>query len=141
MRAALPLGLRNALAELILDGFDDAASRATLEALAAFCRGEALDPEAAARLARLDWFEPAGPGRLRLPGARRARQAALCQRAAAARAMLGRGPTPGAEALVGLLARAARLGDAGLHFEVHELLEPRWMRAEGLERLALQGLI
>ena len=43
--------------------------------------------------------------------------------------------------LNGLLARVARLADAGLYFEVHELLEPRWIRAEGDERLALQGLI
>jgi hypothetical protein len=33
------------------------------------------------------------------------------------------------------------LFDAGLHFEVHELLEPYWARAEGGERQALQGLI
>ena len=36
-------------------------------------------------------------------------------------------------------ARAA--WDAGLFFEVHELLEPHWLRATGPERPALQGLI
>jgi hypothetical protein len=39
------------------------------------------------------------------------------------------------------LDRAARLASAGLFFEVHELLEPVWLRAEGAERSALQGLI
>jgi predicted metal-dependent hydrolase len=39
------------------------------------------------------------------------------------------------------LTRAALLADAGLHFEVHELLEPLWFRAEGAERTGLQGLI
>ena len=39
------------------------------------------------------------------------------------------------------MARAALLAERGLFFEVHELLEPRWMRAEGAERVALQGLI
>src|SRR5207249_698488 len=38
-------------------------------------------------------------------------------------------------------ARAAVLFDAGLAFEVHELLEPYWVRAHGDEREALQGLI
>lgn len=39
------------------------------------------------------------------------------------------------------LPAAALLFDAGLHFEVHELLEPHWARADGPERQALQGLI
>ena len=39
------------------------------------------------------------------------------------------------------LAAAAALFDAGLYFEVHELLEPYWTRAAGAERQALQGLI
>jgi hypothetical protein len=139
--SALPLGLRNRLAELILGGFDEPAARASLEALAAFCRGQPLDPEAVARLAELGWFETAAPGSVRLLGAHRAYQASLCQRAAAAVALLDGPATGDARTLIELLARAARLADAGLYFEVHELLEPRWMRAEGAERLALQGLI
>jgi predicted metal-dependent hydrolase len=39
------------------------------------------------------------------------------------------------------LDQAALLFDAGLHFEVHELLEPFWLRTEGAEKEALQGLI
>ena len=37
--------------------------------------------------------------------------------------------------------RAGRRFHAHLYFEVHELLEPYWMRAEGSARIALQGLI
>ena len=33
------------------------------------------------------------------------------------------------------------LFDAGLYFEVHEVLEPHWTRASGAGRQALQGLI
>jgi len=143
MASALPLPLRNRLAELILDAFDDAEARATLEALAAFCAGVegAPDGDAAARLAGLGWFEPAGPGRVRLRGAHRAHREVLCRRArAAARVAAATPEAPGAT-LAGLLARAARLADAGLHFEVHELLEPAWLRASGAERVGLQGLI
>ena len=40
-----------------------------------------------------------------------------------------------------VLARAALLFDARFYFEVHELLEPLWLRADGADRQALQGLI
>ena len=39
------------------------------------------------------------------------------------------------------LAQAAVLFDAGLYFEVHEILEPHWSGAAGPERQTLQGLI
>ena len=39
------------------------------------------------------------------------------------------------------LVSAALLFHAHLYFEVHELLEPYWLRAEGGDREALQGLI
>jgi len=39
------------------------------------------------------------------------------------------------------LDRAAELFNTGLYFEVHELLEPYWMRAQAEEREVLQGLI
>ncbi|MGH7414520.1 MAG: DUF309 domain-containing protein, partial [Candidatus Rokuibacteriota bacterium] len=39
------------------------------------------------------------------------------------------------------LDEAAALFGAGLYFEVHEVLEPYWIRAEGADREALQGLI
>ncbi|HEV8309247.1 MAG TPA: DUF309 domain-containing protein [Methylomirabilota bacterium] len=141
---ALPLGLRNRLAELILDAFDDVSARETLGALVRFCGSEEgrLRPEDATRLLTLGWFERAGPDRLRLRGAHQMYRPALCGRVAAATSMVAEGA--GGEAggsQAGLLGRAARLADAGLYFEVHELLEPAWMRAEGLARVALQGLI
>lgn len=39
------------------------------------------------------------------------------------------------------LERARAAWDAGLFFEVHELLEPVWMKEQGPERERLQGLI
>jgi predicted metal-dependent hydrolase len=39
------------------------------------------------------------------------------------------------------LGAAARLFDAGLFFEVHEVLEPHWAAARDATREALQGLI
>src|SRR5262245_6019220 len=48
----------------------------------------------------------------------------------------------GAEGGVGDVLRAARAAwDAGLFFEVHELLEPEWLRASGARKTTLQGLI
>jgi hypothetical protein len=143
MTAALPLGLRNRLAELILDAFDDAEARRCLTALARLCASSdgAVGDEAAGRLTELGWFEAAGPGRLRLRGPHQAHREALCRRAQAAAAVVASaGGEPG-PLLAGLLARAGRLADAGLYFEVHELLEPAWLRADGAERVALQGLI
>jgi len=46
-----------------------------------------------------------------------------------------------APGLAAILDAAGTLFDAGLFFEVHELLEPHWQRAEGRPREALQGLI
>jgi hypothetical protein len=141
---ALPLGLRNRLAELILEAFDAPPARRALEALASFCRSEdgRVGVDAAERLAAFGCFAPAGSGRVQLLGTHRAHRDALCRRAAAAWAMLESHtvPTDGST-LLGLLTRAAWLADAGLYFEVHELLEPAWFRAEGAERVALQGLI
>lgn len=63
------------------------------------------------------------------------------ERARRASAALAGAPlTPPAD-VPAALAAAARLFDAGLFFEVHELLEPHWFRATGPEREALQGLI
>jgi Domain of unknown function (DUF309) len=140
MRRALPLGLRNQLAELILEAFDHDEARHTLAAVAAFCEDDELEPAALARLGRLGWFERAGTGRLRLLGAHAGHHDALCRRATAGLGAVCRA-APDGRSVAGLLARAAVLADARLYFEVHELLEPAWMRAEGGERLALQGLI
>jgi uncharacterized protein len=142
MPSALPLGLRNRLAELILEAFNSDEARGTLAALVQACAGEPVEPGAAARLVGFGWFDPASAGRIRLRGAHQAHREALCRRAGAALRMLDRATTArDGDTLVARLDRAARLADAGLFFEVHELLEPAWLRAEGDERLGLQGLI
>lgn len=143
-RPALPLGVRNRLAELILDAFDRSESRLVLEALAGFCAADAgsVDADTARRLGDLGWLEPAGAGRFRLRGLGPAQGAAFRERVAAARALVGAVAEPSdGGSIPGLLARAALLADGGLYFEVHELLEPAWLRAEGGERLGLQALI
>jgi hypothetical protein len=140
---SLPLPLRNRLAELILDAFDRSEPRATLAALA---RGLAADEaslgeEDAARLLALGWFEAAGPGQVRLRGAHRGQRARLAERAGRAASLVGEWNDAPGDLLVRLLGRAAGLADHGLFFEVHELLEPAWFRAEEPLRSALQGLI
>jgi hypothetical protein len=139
----LPPALRNRLAHLILDALHDGAARRGLEAVAAVCADpRALDPAAA---------PPAGfPAELfdRHPDGWRIRsgfgphatafgeRAARAARALADRPLAAADPPPPAG-----LAEAATLFDAGLYFEAHEVLEPFWLRAEGAEREALQGLI
>ena len=109
-----PLRLRNRLAETILLALSDEAARRQLSALDFAWLVDAPADEAALVSAR----------------ARRASEAlAACPTTAA--------PSSADEALAG----AAVLFDAGLYFEVHELLEPHWVRATGAERQALQGLI
>jgi hypothetical protein len=109
-----PLRLRNRLAETILTALSDPAARRQLEAQDFAWLGDAPPEQAAIVRAR----------------ARRASQAlAAC---------------PSFEAEPSrdqALAAAAALFDAGLYFEVHELLEPSWTRSTGVERQALQGLI
>jgi hypothetical protein len=143
-RRALPLGVRNRLAELILEAFDRHECRTVLAALAGAGDGpvEREAVRAAAEGGWLEgWLEP-GSGAPRLRGLDRAQQAALSQRAGAACRLFQATPdAPAAGSLAGLLARAALLADAGLHFEVHELLEPAWLAAEGAARTGLQGLI
>ena len=79
----LPLPLRNRLAELILEAFEPGDARATLFALAAGCAldGSAVDARDADRLLALGWFEPLGPGRVRLRGAHRPHGRTLAERA------------------------------------------------------------
>ena len=68
--------------------------------------------------------------------------APLAARARSACAALAGRPLHGSRAeLAQALEDAAALFDAGLHFEVHEVLEPHWASSEGETREALQGLI
>lgn len=139
----LPLPLRNRLAELILEAFEPGEARATVLALARASSPDerAVDAADAARLLALGWFEPAGPGRVRLHGADRAHGPALGERASRAASVVHRWRDRHVEGLASLLDRAAALANHGLFFEVHELLEPVWFRAAEPERTALQGLI
>jgi hypothetical protein len=139
----LPLPLRNRLAELILDALHDPGSRAGLEALAAIC----ADPRARSGGRALpqrfpaDLFEMRG-GEMQVRGGYRAHAEELCDRAQRGWDLVRGIPfEPDAPSLDQVLRTAARLFDAGLYFEVHELLEPHWIRAEGGEREVLQGLI
>ena len=122
MIPTLPLRSRNRLAETILAALHDSRARDELEALARAPEGRS----------------PAGwlaPDEERHAGALVAR--ARCATAALA----GRAPGRPAPSIDEALGAAATLFDAGLYFEVHELLEPYWRDARGEEREALQGLI
>jgi DUF309 family protein family protein len=140
---SLPLPLRNRLSELIIDSFHDASARRGLEAVTAVCADAtalAGAVEVPAQFPR-DWFEQGEHG-LQLKGTWKEHAGELCERARRAwQALRGR-PLDHANApLATGLEAAALLFDAGLYFEVHELLEPYWMRERGEERDALQGLI
>jgi hypothetical protein len=110
-----PLGLRNRLAETILSALDDPVARRELE-----------HPE------HFAWLTDARPEHAAIVHARARR---------ASEALAACPPLPPDRSLAHALVAAAALFDAGLHFEVHELLEPHWTRATGAERQALQGLI
>ena len=129
----LPLPLRNRLAELILDSLHDPKARATLSALVRFC-GEPEDAPAPPDL--VSEFAAA------LRNEHRRFREELCERTLRAWEVMRDRPLAGREpALAEALNQAADLFDARLFFEVHELLEPYWIRAEGAAREALQGLI
>lgn len=139
----LPLPLRNRLAELILKALHDAGARAGLEALATLC----ADPKAFDSGRPLpeqfpaDFFER-GAGGLAVKSGFSVHGGELCERAGRAwRLVRGRPLDPPEALLTTALAATAVLFDARLYFEVHEQLEPYWMRAEGIDRESLQGLI
>jgi len=116
----LPLPARNRLASTILAALHDASAR---QRLAGVAGGDVDETE---------WLGVEGQGASVL----------LRQRAESATRALAALPLGVAEPpLVEALTRAAVLFDAGLAFEVHELLEPYWVRASGEERDVLQGLI
>ena len=117
MIRSLPLRLRNRLAHTIIAARHDAAAGRALETLAAGdCSG---------------WLD-AGEREL---------QPRLEERARAALRALASAPAHAAH-IADALAFAAALFDAGLYFEVHEVLEPHWVRAtDAIERDVLQGLI
>lgn len=123
MIPTLPFRPRNHLAEIILGALHDPTARTELGRLA----GEPSPPTEPPA-----WLRDARPEDAALIRAR----ARCAAEALGALPLLADEPSLD-EALVG----AAALFDAGLHFEVHELLEPFWARAGAPERQALQGLI
>ena len=139
----LPLPLRNALTGLILDSLHDDGARRALEAVAAVCvdatalEGPGVLPEAFP----LGIFERRDGG-LRLRSGFKAFEAEFAERAERARGLLHLRPfDPEDPPLEVAMVAATLLFNARLYFEVHEALEPYWLRAEGGDREALQGLI
>ena len=139
----LPLPLRNRLTGLILDSLHDEGARRALEALAAVCadptalEGPGVLPEPFPR----DIFERRD-GAWRLKSGFKPHEGEFAERAERARRLLHLRPFDPEDPPLGVaLVSAALLFHAHLYFEVHELLEPYWLRAEGGEREALQGLI
>ena len=139
----LPRPLRNRLAELILDSLHDADARRGLGAVAAVC----ADSTALARIVDLprramrDCFEEEDGG-VRLKNGWKQYADDLRERSRRAwRAIDDRPLDPPDAPLEVALDAAAVLFDAGLYYEVHEWLEPYWLRSQGSDREALQGLI
>ena len=142
--------LRDQLAEWCLAALRDPGAEKPLRALEAFCensdeRGTAatIAVEHAEALGACPSFERVGSAlRLRsqetddLPALRR-RVARFSQAVADARGACGSAQTR----LAWYLCAAAALFNAGLFFEVHELLEECWRPAQGPARTLLQGLI
>lgn len=138
----LPLRLRNRLADLILDALHDGGARRGLEALAAVCRDpRALDADEPPAAFPAELFDRRPDG-WHLKSGFRQHTGALGERATrAARALAARPLSPTDPPLDITLGQAAALFEAGLYFEVHEMLEPYWMRSDGADRQSLQGLI
>lgn len=139
----LPLPLRNALSGLILDSLHDDGARRGLEAVAAVCadpkalEGPGVLPDAFPR----NIFERRDGG-FRLKSGFKAFEAEFAERAGRAGRLLHLRPFgPENPPLEVAMVAAGLLFHAHLYFEVHELLEPYWLRAEGGDREALQGLI
>ena len=120
MIPTLPLRARNRLAETILRALVEPDARRTLGALAA------------GRLPVEEWLRREAAAHAGLLRTRAGE---------AVRALRRLGPPRPVSTLAVVLRAAAALFDAGLGFEVHELLEPHWARAIGAEREILQGLI
>jgi uncharacterized protein len=148
----MKLALRNAIAEWFLDALEEPTGTAALDALVAFARATGDDGAARGlsaahrdRLVASGFFESDGESvRLRpdlLGDLATLRERAL--RFGAARSdVAARGLAVREDAsLDAVVAAAAILFDHELFFEVHELLEPPWLRADGETRMLLQGLI
>jgi hypothetical protein len=139
---ALPLPLRNRLAELILDAVHDPGAREGLAALAAVCADpRALGGRKPPARFPADLFERDAGGLVLRSGLAASAREMGTRAERGWRALRDRPTGEGEPEREEALDVAATLFDAGLYFEVHELLEPHWFRALGPEREALQGLI
>jgi len=133
---ALPLPIRNRLNDLILAAFDDPGEGDMVAALENFCRGRSPD-----RVLAFDFFQRASDGVIRLSPWAEPHRAAICERARGYREVLSRAERLPAQEVSDPMIRAGLLFEARCYFEVHEILEPLWMRADGSKRQALQGFI
>ncbi len=131
--------VRDALASLFVRAAGgDASARGSIAALAGWARGESVAPELLALCAGEDapeaLFAPAGLSERFAGQDAYARDRA--RRLAAALGWIDEGKLAGNP-----LECARAAWDAGLFFEVHEILEPVWLREAQPRRDALQGLI
>ncbi len=129
----MKVATRDALADLLLEALDDAATAATVRGLAADVRAAAAGPPPHALAEKLrcvltpefeaDWS---------------AVRAKLLQYGAVLEGWSGQA---GASALEVVLQKSALLFNQHLFFEVHEVLEPQWMKEQDEVKSFLQGLI
>ncbi len=127
----MKIATRDALAALVLEALDDTAKATTLRGLTSEVRAATVGPPALTeKLRRL------------LPPDCEAEwpvvRAALLQYGAALEHWSGQ---TGGSALDGVLQKSVLLFNHHLFFEVHEVLEPHWMHAQGEIKTFLQGLI
>ena len=129
----MKIATRDALADLLLEALDDAATAATVRGLAADARAAATKPPSRVltetlRSALTPDFEADWP----------AVRTKLLQYGAVLEGWSGQA---GAPALEVVLQKSALLFNHHLFFEVHEVLEPQWMKEQGEVKSFLQGLI
>ena len=129
----MKIATRDALADLLLEALDDAATVATVRGLAATARAATAGPPPRAlteklRSALAPDFEADWP----------AVRAKLLQYEAVLEGWSGQ---VGSSALDTVLYKSVLLFNHHLFFEVHEVLEPQWMQEQGEIKKFLQGLI
>jgi hypothetical protein len=135
-RERLPRALRNAVADLIVAALDDDRAAAALRELRTALTASAAESAGG---------DVAAAVRRELASASAAARTTVAERLARASAAVtayrgARGTSRGDDTAQALR-QAAALFDAGLYFEVHEVLEVAWGRARGPTRTFLQGVL